>query len=189
MKVNGAEVNEVSYETDRSKFIGRGYTLVDPQAMDQAQPLSGSKGSVLDPIVSIQYSINLLPGETAIIDMVTGIADTRENNQVLIDKYQDRHLRDRAFELSWTHSQVVLRQIGATEADGQLYSKLASSILYLNPGLRAPAATLSVKINGVNLHCGVIPSQEICPLCCYKYPIQKILHLSNSLSKRRPTGI
>ena len=138
MKVSGVKANQVSYETDRSKFIGRGYTLIHPQVMDQAKPLSGSQGSVLDPIISIQYKITLQPGETVIMDLVTGIADTREANQNLIDKYQDRHLRDRAFELSWTHSQVVLRQIGATEADAQLYGKLASSILYINPALRTP---------------------------------------------------
>jgi len=137
MKVNGVEVKQVSYETDRTKFIGRGNTLVHPQVMNQTKPLSGSQGSVLDPIISIQYKITLEPGESATVDMVTGIAETKETNQSLIDKYQDRHLRDRAFELSWTHSQVVLRQIGATEVDAQLYGKLASSILYLNPALRA----------------------------------------------------
>jgi cellobiose phosphorylase len=84
----------------------------------------------------------LEPGQSAIIDMVTGAGDTREINEMLIDKYQDKQLRDRAFELSWTHSQVVLRQIGSTEADAQLYGKLASSILYLNPALRAHPATI-----------------------------------------------
>ncbi len=144
MKVSGVVANEVSYETDRAEFIGRGYTLRHPKVMDQTKPLSGSHGSVLDPIVSIQYKITLLPGESATLDMVTGIAETREANQSLIDKYQDKHLRDRAFELSWTHSQVVLRQIGATEADAQLYGKLAGSILYMNPALRAPS-TIIIK--------------------------------------------
>ena len=139
MKVSGVAANEVSYETNRAEFIGRGYSLRHPKVMDQTKPLSGSHGSVLDPIVSIQYKITLLPGESATLDMVTGIAETREANQNLVDKYQDKHLRDRAFELSWTHSQVVLRQIGASEADAQLYSKLAASILYMNPALRAPS--------------------------------------------------
>lgn len=137
MKVDGALVNQVSYETDRNNFIGRGNTLEHPQVMMHTEPLSGSQGSVLDPVISVQYKIVLKPGESATIDIVTGMASTREGNQSLIDKYQDRHLRDRAFELSWTHSQVVLRQIGATEADAQLYARLASSILYTNPVLRA----------------------------------------------------
>jgi cyclic beta-1,2-glucan synthetase len=142
MKVKGAKVNRISYETDRSKFIGRGHTLSHPQVMDQATPLSGSQGSVLDPMFSIQYQITLQPGESAIIDLVVGVADTQLANQSLVDKYQDSHLRDRAFELSWTHSQVVLRQIGATEANAQLYGKLASSILYLNNALRTQPSVL-----------------------------------------------
>src|SRR5208337_3045613 len=33
MAVHGADVGEVSYETDRLRFIGRGNTVTDPQAM------------------------------------------------------------------------------------------------------------------------------------------------------------
>jgi cyclic beta-1,2-glucan synthetase len=46
------------------------------------------------------------------------------------------------FELTWTHSQVVLRQLNAAEADSQLYARLASSVIYANASLRAPASTL-----------------------------------------------
>jgi cyclic beta-1,2-glucan synthetase len=148
MKVCGLDEYKVSYETDRSKFIGRGRTLVRPRIIDQAQPLSNTQGSVLDPVIAIQYKIMLLPGQSVIVDMVTGAGDTREHNQILIDKYQDKQLRDRAFELSWTHSQVVLRQIGSTEADAQVYGKLASSILYLNPLLRAHPSMIQKNYRG-----------------------------------------
>ncbi len=148
MKVDGIEKTEVSYETDRSKFIGRGNTIHHPNVIFHGESLSGSQGSVLDPIVSIRHLIKLESGEAVTIDMVTGISDTREGNQSLIDKYQDRHLRDRAFELSLTHSQVVLRQIGATESEVQLYGKLASSILYLNSALRAPTSVLMKNQRG-----------------------------------------
>ena len=57
--------------------------------------------------------------------MVSGIAETREACSALVEKYQDRRLADRVFELAWTHSQVVLRQLNATEADAQLYGRLA----------------------------------------------------------------
>ena len=52
------------------------------------------------------------------------------------------HLADRVFELAWTHSQVVLRQINATEADAQLYGRLAGSVIYANASLRAEPAIL-----------------------------------------------
>ena len=74
--------------------------------------------------------------------MVTGAGETRDAVLHLVDKYQDRRLADRVFELTWTHSQVVLRQLNATEADSQLYGRLASSVIYANASLRAAASVL-----------------------------------------------
>jgi len=137
MTMHGAEIGEISYETDRSRFIGRGNTVIAPQAMNNSAALSGSQGSVLDPIVAIRYNIILDPEESAKIDMISGIAETRDAALGLIDKYQDRRLTNRAFEMAWTYSQVILRQINASEADAQLYGRLASSVIYANSSLRA----------------------------------------------------
>ena len=65
MTMHGAEIGEISYETDRMQFIGRGNTIVSPQAMNDPAALSGSQGSVLDPIVAIRYHIILDPEESA----------------------------------------------------------------------------------------------------------------------------
>jgi len=142
MAVHGAETGEATYETDRRRFIGRTRTAAAPLAMSEAGTLSGSAGSVLDPIVAIRHALWLEPGQSATIDMVTGMADSREQAMSLVDKYQDRHLADRVFDLTWTHSQVVLRQLNDSEADSQLYSRLASSVVYANAALRAEPATL-----------------------------------------------
>jgi cyclic beta-1,2-glucan synthetase len=148
MKLNQHAADNVSFETDRMKFVGRGRNAIHPAAMDMMEGLGGSQGSVLDPIASIQYRLTVAPGEKIVIDLITGISGTRENVQHLIDKYQDSYLRDRAFDLSWTHSQVVLRQINATESHAQLYSKLASSIVYNNPSLRAKQDVLLKNYRG-----------------------------------------
>ncbi len=137
MAVHGTVSQEVSYETDRMAFIGRGRTVVAPQAMAEAGPLGGNQGSVLDPIVAIRHRITLDPLQTATIDIASGIADTRDAALGLVEKYQDRHLADRVFELAWTHSWVTLRQINATESDAQLYARLAGSVIYANASLRA----------------------------------------------------
>jgi len=51
--VHGADIGEISFETDRMQFIGRGSTVAAPQAMSAPGPLSGGEGSVLDPIAAI----------------------------------------------------------------------------------------------------------------------------------------
>jgi cellobiose phosphorylase len=142
MAVHGADIGEISYETDRLQFIGRGNTVAAPQALNGSAVLSGSQGSVLDPIAAIRYRITLDPDESATIDIVSGIGETRDAALSLVDKYQDRRIADRVLELAWTHAQVVLRQINATEADAQLYGRLASSVIYANSSLRADAAVL-----------------------------------------------
>jgi cyclic beta-1,2-glucan synthetase len=142
MTMQGKQPEEISYETDRMAFIGRGNTTANPKAMHKPGPLSGSEGSVLDPVVSIRYKITLEAEETLTVDMIMGIAETRQVCKDQIGKYQDKHHKDRALELAWTHSQVILRQINASEADAQLYGSLAGSILYMNAALRADASVL-----------------------------------------------
>ena len=142
MTVHDAAVTDVSFETSRSEFIGRANSDQRPRALTGNAPLTGSEGSVLDPVVAIRYSITLEPDQTVTFDIVTGMTDTRDAALHLIDKYQDRHLADRVFELAWTHSQVVLRQLNASEADAQLYSRLASNVIYPNAALRADAGVL-----------------------------------------------
>jgi cellobiose phosphorylase len=142
LAIHGGDPGRASYETDRAQFLGRGRSVANPLAMDSAAPLSGSQGSVLDPVSAIRCTITLEPEETAVVDLVQGVGDSRSACMNLISKYQDRHLADRALELAWTHAQVLVRQLNATEADAQLYARLANAIVYQNPTLRADAATL-----------------------------------------------
>ena len=140
--VHGAAGGPASHETDRARFIGRGRGLHAPAAMRDAAPLSGTSGSVLDPVAATRRVITLEPEQTAIVDIVYGVADTREACLALAHKMMDRRLADRVFELAWTHSQVILRQLNASEADAQIYARLASTVVYSQPTLRADAAML-----------------------------------------------
>lgn len=142
MAVHGVDIGEISYETDRLRFIGRGNTVVNPQAMRDASALSDSDGSVLDPIVAIRYRVTLAAEERATVNIVSGIGGTRDAAVSLAEKYQDRRLADRVFDLAWTHSDIFLRQINASEADAQLYGKLAGSVIYANASLRADVSVI-----------------------------------------------
>jgi cellobiose phosphorylase len=144
----GGVIGAPSYETDRLRFIGRGNTAANPQAMRENGPLSGSEGSVLDPIVAIRGRLELEPDESVTIDIVSGVADARGACLGLVGKYQDRRLANRVFALASTHAQVVTRQLNTTEADAQLYCQLASSIIYANPSLRADPAVIARNRRG-----------------------------------------
>jgi len=152
MVIHGVPVKRFSFETDRMKFIGRGNSVATPRAMtdtaDLSAELPGSQGSVLDPIVAIRSRLSLEPGQSVIINIVNGMAETRDAAMRLVRKYQDRYLADRVFELAWTHGQVFLRQINATESDAQLYGRLASAVIYATAALRADAGLLKKNSSG-----------------------------------------
>ena len=47
--VEGETVGDLQYETDRSRFVGRGHNVRNPVSILDGRPLSGTVGSVLDP--------------------------------------------------------------------------------------------------------------------------------------------
>jgi cellobiose phosphorylase len=146
----GAVSDEPSYETDRARFIGRGRTAVNPVVLDDtnASPdspmrLSNTDGSVLDPVVAIRCTISLSADTSANVQIISGVADTREAALALLDKYCDRHFVERAFEMAWFQSQEVLRHLNASEADAQLYGRLATSLVYANALRRASPSVIA----------------------------------------------
>ncbi len=147
MTVQGPTATTVSYETSRAAFIGRTRSVADPAAMHQAN-LTDSQGAVLDPIVAIRTLLVIAPDETVQVHLVNGVAETNEAATGLIEKYHDPRLAERVFELAWTHSQVILRQLDAVEADVQLYCRIANSVLYTNRTLRASPSIIARNRQG-----------------------------------------
>ena len=128
----------VSCETDRSLFLGRGNTAASPGALRRPGALSNSAGPVLDPVVALRRLLN-------------GARERRGAGQLrprsrwrhaqaalaLVEKYQAPASAARTFELAWTHNQVMLRQLNATEAQAQLYARLGSALVYARQARRA----------------------------------------------------
>ncbi|MFA5627392.1 MAG: glucoamylase family protein [Thiohalomonadaceae bacterium] len=157
---SGADSDKPSYETDRAKFIGRGRTAANPLALDNnlitasnrlnkrrskgiSQQLSNTDGPVLDPIVAIRRTLSLSPDESATVQVISGVAATREAALVLLGKYCDEHFVERAFEMAWFKSQEVLHHINATEADAQVFGRLASFLVYSNALHRAEPSVIA----------------------------------------------
>jgi len=158
----GAVSDEPSFETDRAQFIGRGRTAANPVVLKnshnasrlskdlvntlsqpQPQPLSNTDGSVLDPIVAIRRTIHLSVDEMATVQIISGVAESREAALALLDKYCDRHFVERAFEMAWFQSQEVLRHLNATEADAQVYGRLATAVIHSNVMRRAAPSVIA----------------------------------------------
>lgn len=131
---------DISCETDRARFIGRGRSAVSPAAMQDASPLSGTVGSVLDPIVSLRRTFKLDPQQTVRVDFLLGVTETREAAMAHLEKYNDPLVIDRCFDLARTDMAQV--ELGATDAEAQMYARLAGALIYADPARRAAPSVL-----------------------------------------------
>lgn len=140
-------LGDISYETDRAKFLGRGRTAEDPAALRDSL-LSGSDGPVIDPVIAIRCTLALEPGKAANLNFITGVAETRDAALQLIEKYQDIRMAERVSDMAWTHGQMILRQLNVTEEEVQRYEHLASAIIYPSYTWRASPSVLMSNTSG-----------------------------------------
>ena len=134
------------YETDRRLFIGRGRTLLNPLGIEST--LGNTEGYVLDPVFSIRREIHLLPGQSAQLVAVLGVAGSRQEALSLVDKYHDHTVVERAFEIAWASAQLELRLLRIHPDDARRFQKLAGYMLYPSASLRAPSDRVEANKKG-----------------------------------------
>ncbi len=139
----------LEWETDRARFIGRGRTAEDPIALD-GRALSGTVGPVLDPILSLRRRMRIEAGESAQLAFATGVAMSRAAALALAEKYDDSTAAARAFALANDQTPMRLRHLGISAIEARLYERLASHVLWSDPGLRARAGTRSAPMVGAS---------------------------------------
>ena len=159
-----------------------------PAAMRDAAPLSGTSGSVLDPIAATRRVITLEPEQTALVDIVYGAADTRDACLALAHKAMDRRLADRVFELAWTHSQVILRQLNASEADAQMYRPARQHRRLLAADACAPRPPCCCATGAANRACGGMRFRATCRSCCCRSAMPPASSSCGRWCRRTPGG-
>jgi cellobiose phosphorylase len=104
--------NEIEYETDRMRFLGRGRTPANPAALDSGSRLSRTTGPVLDPIFSLRRRVSVEPGMATRIAFVTGAAHTYEVAIGIAERFREFEAIDQAFAGAKAHSLRELRELG-----------------------------------------------------------------------------
>lgn len=135
-------VGGISYETDRSKFLGRGNTPKNPNLL----PLSNTTGSVLDPIMSIRVKLRIAGHESVTVHYITGTAENRQEAIYTAEKYQNTSAVRRAFELSFTRSQVEAGYLSLSAKDMQAVLSLGSCLF--NPSEKGKYQDLIAQNQG-----------------------------------------
>jgi cyclic beta-1,2-glucan synthetase len=134
--VEGKTVGDVQFETDRARFLGRGRDLRTPISVMDRRPLSNTVGTVLDPIFSLRFRVQIPSGTTVRVAFWTLIAPSRNEVLDLADKLHNAAAFERAVTLAWTQAQVQLHHLGIDSGEAQLFQRLANHVLYSDPTLR-----------------------------------------------------
>jgi cyclic beta-1,2-glucan synthetase len=138
--VEGETVGEPQYETDRSRFLGRGRDARSPISIADGRALSNTTGAVLDPIFSVRRRVRVPAGGTVRLSFWTLVAGSRAELLDAIDQQRDATAFERAATLAWSRAQVDLHHLGIEPDEARLFQELANHIIFWDPGLRAPAS-------------------------------------------------
>ncbi len=140
--VEGETVGDLQFETDRSRFIGRGHNVRNSVSILDGRPLSSTVGSVLDPVMSMRRTVKIPSGTTARVVFATMVASTREQVIELADKYRGPTTVDRTLALAWTQAQVQLHHMGIDVNEAHLFQRLANPVLYSDASSRPTSEVL-----------------------------------------------
>jgi cellobiose phosphorylase len=143
----------VEHETDRTRFVGRGRSLALPRALASAAPLSGTTGSVLDPVLSLRRVVSLAPGGSASLALALGGAASREAALGLVARLDDPAALDAAFEGAAARARALLDRLRLPEERAEYLQDLAGAMLYGHPALGADAGVLA-RARGGRTHLG-----------------------------------
>ncbi|MFO0645500.1 MAG: glucoamylase family protein [Polyangiales bacterium] len=148
LHTEGAEADEVDYETSREAFIGRGGTVARPGAVTRGGALGRSTGFVLDPGFALRRTLRIAPGERARLDLVTALSDRRDDALRVIEALSNTAGIERTCELAWADARVELKHIGVSALASFQYQQLLSAILTPEEPFRVGAEHASVDLDG-----------------------------------------
>ncbi|NRD79988.1 carbohydrate-binding protein [Bacillus sp. BRMEA1] len=129
--VDNHQTDDYEFETDRAQFIGRGFSLKEPNAIFSR--LSGHVGSVVDPAFVMRRRIHLAPRETATFYIVTGVAENREKALNIVQQLCEPKQADRSFHLALVRSQIDLRHLHLTPEQASAALLMAGRLLFTPP--------------------------------------------------------
>ncbi|HEY2558452.1 MAG TPA: hypothetical protein VGI48_01945 [Caldimonas sp.] len=139
---------EMSFETDRMQFVGRGREVECSEALQTAGPLGGHAGSVLDPIAAVRLSLHLRPGACGTVDWTTGAASSRDECIAMARRCRDAGAGDRILATGRDFRAQTLRRLDAGDDDAMRFEHLAASVLVADARTRAPPSEIARNRRG-----------------------------------------
>ncbi|WP_250460738.1 GH36-type glycosyl hydrolase domain-containing protein [Microbulbifer litoralis] len=136
--------HKLAWETDRSRFLGRGGSPARPQALqDGLAGFTGTTGPVLDPVIASALEVTVAPQSEIEILYLTGVSKSRRELLSTLRYYHSRPKAHWVFDLARMQSEQELRNLHIAAGDMRWMTDLLSAVLAPVSGLRAPSRVLA----------------------------------------------
>ncbi|GIW44599.1 MAG: glycosyl transferase [Candidatus Binatia bacterium] len=127
--------DELEYESDRLRFLGRGRDCRNAAALSPDGVLSGTVGNVLDPVMCLRTKLALAPGERTELGFVCGFAAEEGDIAQMVQELRNESLESLRREAARWHRQQ-LEKAGLRLPEARFAEELATAWLYRSPQLR-----------------------------------------------------
>ncbi|MFN2378468.1 MAG: GH36-type glycosyl hydrolase domain-containing protein [Candidatus Binatia bacterium] len=136
---------ELQVETDRCRFIGRGRSLQAPAALTTPErPLSGTTGSVLDPVFALRRTVHLEAGSEAALAFALSCGTSREDAVAAVARLRDAALSESGakdvVKAAAAFEKARRRRHSLAGDTADTAQAIAGAMLYAHPALAAPHA-------------------------------------------------
>ena len=116
------DYHKISYETERSNFIGRGRNNDKPLAMEEK--LTNTVGTNVDPIISIRSNIIVPAGKEKTVFLIAGYSKSREQISNIIAAYDTYAEIKTAFEYATLANNINTKILGISGPDMRNYNMM-----------------------------------------------------------------
>ncbi|MDJ0977568.1 MAG: glucoamylase family protein [Erythrobacter sp.] len=122
------------FDTDRREFIGRNRTLRSPQGA--TLPLQGNQGWTLDPVAALQTKLELNPGQSTELCLVTIAAASRSAALEILNRHATLSASRWLFDDAEAETSRALSRARIEPADLPLVHALGSVLTYPSEAMR-----------------------------------------------------
>ena len=140
---------EVSYETERARFIGRNRNTNNPIALTQKN-LSSSHGTNIDPIMSLRSNIEILPGKKKEVYFIAGFGKSKDQINKIMATYNNNIAFEEAFDYATAANNINTKLLGVSGSHMRLYNIMLNYLYQTSKHCMSPERKDILTKNALN---------------------------------------
>jgi cellobiose phosphorylase len=148
VKTDAEMWQEVEYETDRLRFLGRNNTVENPEVVAINQRLSNAAGFSVDPILSLRMSIVVPASKSVSVSFITGVCLSHDDAVKISEEFNDTYRIQDVIEKFRLQSELELKYLNIHGNQLNAFQDLIGPLFYPSAPYRGLAE--SIRRNWMN---------------------------------------